>query len=100
MEIIQNKGKSTFTYDKEGFISHVIYRIEGDVFDIRSTFVPDELRGQGIASQLVKAACDYAKKEHLKIKPTCSYARVWLERHPDYDVVEPDEKGDKNSCSI
>ncbi len=100
MDIIQDKGKQVFTYTTEGFTCRVNYTITGDIFDIRSTFVPDQLRGKGIAAQLVKAACDYARKNGLKIKPTCSYADLWLKRHKGYNVVESDEHNDPNSCLI
>lgn len=44
---------------------------------IDHTFVSDELRGQGIAKDLVDAVVNYARQENLKIIPLCSYAE-WL----------------------
>ena len=45
---------------------------------------PPALEGRGIASALTEAAYDYAKANHLKPEGTCSYAAVWLKRHPEY----------------
>lgn len=45
--------------------------------------MPDELGGRGIAGELVQAAVDRAASEGLTLVPRCSYARTWLEEHPD-----------------
>ena len=48
------------------------------------TIVPAAIGGRGIASDLVQHAFDYARAEGLRVAPLCSYAEVWLRRHPDY----------------
>jgi predicted GNAT family acetyltransferase len=40
--------------------------------------------GRGIASALVQAAMDAARAEGWKVVPACSYASVWITRHPEY----------------
>ena len=67
-----------------GFRAFVKFRIADGALDIRSTVVPKEIGGRGIASALVKEAYDYALKQQLKCTAACSYAAVWLERHPEY----------------
>jgi uncharacterized protein len=49
------------------------YTRDGDVLDFHHTFVPDELRGQGIAQKLVEAGFEYVKKNNLKVFPSCPY---------------------------
>ena len=51
------------------------------VFTIDHTFVDDSLRGQGIASQLVRAAVDDINAKGGKVAATCSYAAHWLEKN-------------------
>jgi predicted GNAT family acetyltransferase len=51
---------------------------------ITHTGVPPEVGGRGIASALVQAALDVARAEGWKVVPACSYAAVWMQRHPDY----------------
>lgn len=46
---------------------------------VTSTFVSPSLRGLGIAGILMDQLYQYAKKNHYKIKPICSYAKHWLE---------------------
>ncbi|WP_390407555.1 GNAT family N-acetyltransferase [Lacticaseibacillus jixiensis] len=57
---------------------------------IDRTFVSDELRGQGVAGQLIKAVVDLARQEHKLLEPLCTYARHAFDTHPEYaDVLRP-----------
>ena len=61
------------------------YRRTGDTLDFYQTYVPETLRGQGLAEQLCKAAFEYAKTHQLRVIPTCSYiSGAYLKRHPEY----------------
>ncbi|MBR2673840.1 MAG: N-acetyltransferase [Mogibacterium sp.] len=51
------------------------------VFEIDRTFVDESLRGQGMASKLVRAAVDEIKSRGGKVEATCSYAVKWLEKN-------------------
>ncbi len=76
-----NASPAVLTYTQAG--SHVI-------FD--HTFVPDELRGRGLAAELVRAALNEARQRRWKIVPRCSYVASFIERHPAYaDLVYPEE---------
>jgi predicted GNAT family acetyltransferase len=56
--------------------------------DINHVFVIERLRGQGIASELMKRAYDYIKSKDLKIVAKCPYAIQWFKAHPQYqDIV-------------
>jgi len=41
-------------------------------------------RGRGIAGQLTRAAFEHAKAQGWTVRPECSYAAAWAERHPEY----------------
>ncbi|MCI9272750.1 MAG: N-acetyltransferase [Clostridiales bacterium] len=59
------------------------------VVNINHTFVDDSLRGQGIASKLLKEAAEQIQKSGKKAIPTCSYAVKWFEKNPQYaDILE------------
>ena len=53
------------------------------VYCTNHTFVDDSLRGQGIASALVQAAVEQIHEMGGQVTATCSYARDWLQRHPE-----------------
>lgn len=54
------------------------------VVTIDHTFVDASLRGQGVASKLMRAAMEEIIRRGLLVVPTCSYAVSWLQKHPEY----------------
>jgi predicted GNAT family acetyltransferase len=56
--------------------------------DYRHTFVPDALRGQGIASRLVRFALDYALAARVRVVPSCPFVAAFLDRHPGYESID------------
>ncbi len=57
------------------------YRVYGRVMMLTHTAVPHALRGRGIAAALVQAALDHARERGLKVRPDCSYAEAYMQRH-------------------
>ena len=82
-EIIHQPDQRMFTTEVEGRTAFVQYRLLNGHLDIVHTIVPRPLEGKGIAAALVSAAYDYALKNGLKPKATCSYAVKWMQRHPE-----------------
>jgi predicted GNAT family acetyltransferase len=60
------------------------YRRADDLLIITHTFVPPELRGQGLAEHVVRAALEFARAENLRVVPQCSYVDVFFRRHPEF----------------
>ena len=48
------------------------------------TFVPQEMRGKGIAQKLVDALIADARDQGFKIAPDCSYVASAFKRHPEW----------------
>jgi predicted GNAT family acetyltransferase len=48
--------------------------------DFRGTFTPPELRGRGLAAEVVGAALAWAREGGKRVIPTCWYVRRHLER--------------------
>jgi uncharacterized protein len=59
------------------------YQLDGSTVTFTHTGVPDALRGQGLAAQLVEAGLAWARAEGLHVVPACSYVRVYMQRHPE-----------------
>ena len=51
------------------------------------TEVPKELRGQGLAQELVTTAFQYAKDHHLKVDVVCPVALHILKTHPEFQAL-------------
>lgn len=86
--ITHNNEKQRFEIVVDGVKAYVVYHIEDGKLDIRHTIVPEEIGGRGIASALVKATYDYAIEHNRRCVATCSYAMMWLKRHPEYHGEE------------
>ena len=61
--------------DNEATLS---YHLTDKTVDFSNTFVPTELRGQGIAEKLVRRGLDWAKTEQLNIEASCSYVQKFI----------------------
>lgn len=69
----------------EGHESEVAYAEEGDGSrNFHHTFVPPELRGQGVAEKIVRHALDDTRKQGLRYTASCPFVVAFLERHPEY----------------
>lgn len=44
------------------------------IFEIYHTFVPEALRGTGLAKEIYLEIIRYLDENNLKVRPTCSYA--------------------------
>ncbi|MBN9046308.1 MAG: N-acetyltransferase [Rhizobiales bacterium] len=56
---------------------------------IDHTFVPDALRGKGVAQALARNAVLDARRSGWKIVPRCSFMQAQFSHHPDWsDVLE------------
>lgn len=61
------------------------YGPAGDrVLNFFHTYVPSELRGRGIADELVRHALDDALARGYKVVPSCWFVRVYIDRHAKY----------------
>lgn len=89
----QNGGilaEATFYYKNDGLI------------DIDHTYVDPNMRGQGIAGELMKAVSDYIRKKGVKATASCSYASAWLKKNIDEysDIISEELNDESMSCRI
>jgi phosphoenolpyruvate-protein phosphotransferase (PTS system enzyme I) len=69
-------------------VSFLSYTFEGDSVLFDHTFVPEALRGRGIASKLVRAALNEARQRRWRIVPRCSYVAAFIKRNSEFaDLV-------------
>ena len=83
IHVEHNPQQQCFSAEVDGYKALLEYRkVDEHSIDIHHTYVPNELRGQGVAGVLAQTALDYAKQQQLKVIPSCSYIAVYLKRHP------------------
>ena len=70
-----------FVAEVDGEAGHLTYEIApGQVMLITHTFVPRQLRGRGIAADLVESALAHARERGLEVRPLCSYVIAHMAR--------------------
>jgi hypothetical protein len=79
----RNDAERQYELSVDGHLAMLQYRLVGRRLVLVHTEVPEELEGQGIGGELVRAAIDDAEARQLTVVPLCPFARGWLERHPD-----------------
>lgn len=85
MEFLKQENR-IYVEDEQG---HVIAEVTFPALSeaavcLDHTFVDPVLRGQGVAGMLMQEVVHYAQENNKKIKPVCSYAVSWFEKHSEY----------------
>ncbi|NDV66744.1 GNAT family N-acetyltransferase [Bacteroides sp. 224] len=83
-EIKHFPDEHKFVTEVEGETATVVYKLFDKYLDIIYTYVPTSIGGRGVAAALVEAAYTYAKENGMVPQATCSYAVLWLRRHPEF----------------
>ena len=69
----------------DGKESVLEYGPAGDrTLNLWHTYVPPELRGRGIAEEIVRVALEDIQQKGLKVIPSCWFVRVYIQRHAKY----------------
>lgn len=85
--ITHDTTKHRFETVRDGLTAEIDYiPFEGGI-DMTHTYVPPELEGRGIASELARFALDHARENGLKVIPSCPFIRVYMQRHPEYQSL-------------
>lgn len=88
MEYITEKHRIYLVVDGKE-MAEVTFPERDGVYVINHTYVDDSLRGQGIASELVRRAVEEIERRGGQYKATCSYAQLWLARNRGCELTSP-----------
>lgn len=86
---LEDKGRFyVYVDDKEA--GYIQYKIKPNKNLIANgTLVYDEFRDQHLGTPLFNTLIDFAKKQGVKIFPTCPYVIKMFERHPElHDLLD------------
>ncbi|MBD8495647.1 N-acetyltransferase [Pseudomonas syringae] len=87
--IQHDQKEHRFTVDIDGHLAYLTYMDLGQqTLDFYRTFVPDALRGRGIAAALTEQALAFADAGGYKVIPSCSYVERYMERHQRQSGVQ------------
>lgn len=76
-----------FMRGDKGVSSELTYSLKENVMVIDHTETKREFEGQGLASQLLDKAVDYARNKDYKIDPLCPFAEVKFDENSKYSDV-------------
>jgi predicted GNAT family acetyltransferase len=83
-----NKAQNRFEMDVEGAVAFANYRRAPSTVIITHTETPRNLRGRGIASELVQGALELIRADGSKVVAGCGFVVDYLNKHPEYlDLV-------------
>jgi hypothetical protein len=82
-ELIDDPAHKCLSLQLEGGKVWTAYRRDNDVLALTHVEAEPQLRGSGAAGRFMQAVVEHARENHLKLLPVCSYAVVWLKRHPE-----------------
>jgi uncharacterized protein len=80
--IDHDRGAHRFTTEVDGNRAELDYTLADGVMTITHTRVPPAIGGRGIAAELMEAALSAARASDWTVNPDCSYAKAYLEKHP------------------
>jgi predicted GNAT family acetyltransferase len=83
-DIAHDAAASRFFLLREGHRCELDYALTDGTMTITHTGVPEALGGRGLAGELTRVALEHAKQQGWRVVPRCSYAAVYIQRHPEY----------------
>lgn len=86
-EVLNDNQGSRFVMNVDDNEVYVLYAEDNSTIDLYSTYTPPQLRGQGLAEKVVRAAFEYAKEKNLKVIPSCWYVKKFLEKHSEFNGI-------------
>ncbi len=78
------KEEKRFVIYAEGKEVYVEFDMNDNKMDLDHTYTHPDLRGRGLAAQVVGAALEYAKENNFRVVPTCSYVRSFINKNDEY----------------
>jgi hypothetical protein len=80
--VSHDPGARRFSIEVDGNHAELDYTLGNGVMTITHTRVPPAIGGRGVAAQLMEAALAAARAAGWSVNPACSYAKAYLEKHP------------------
>ena len=82
--VTDNSTRQRFELIEDGKLAFADYRRDGDVLILPHVEADPALRGKGAAGRLMSGMMELVRERGQKVRPICSYAVAWLERHPEH----------------
>jgi len=82
-----NEEENQFELHTKGGIAFVEFIREGEKVYLTHTETPENLRGKGVAAELVKQTLQCARDNGLTVVPSCSYVAKYVNEHTEWNDI-------------
>lgn len=88
MEFFHDKNEILLYNDNKEVVAYVKFpEVMKGIVNVTTTYVSNELQGQGIAGKLMNELIENLKRTNRKAIPTCTYTRNWFSKHSELDYL-------------
>jgi predicted GNAT family acetyltransferase len=88
LQVQHDEENSRFVAEVEGQDCVLDYeRRDEQTLDYTHTFTPEPLRGRGIASDVVRYALEWARRNGQRVVASCPFVQSYVEQHPEFEDV-------------
>ena len=92
VEVTNNPEEHRYEVRADGDLAgYTVYRERPGLIVFVHTEIDQRFEGQGLASQLIRAALEDAKGRELQVLPFCPFVNGYIERHREYVELVPEE---------
>lgn len=83
--ICHDEQAKRFVVEELGHEAYLEYfELPDGSLDFAHTYTPNEIRGRGIATAIIRGALDYARENGKMVVPGCPFVRTYVDRHEKY----------------
>lgn len=87
-EVRDNPQLHRYEFSVDGKTAFSEYRLAPGIITFMHTEVPNEFRGKGIGSQLVRGELEAARARGLKVVALCPFVKAYISEHREFqDLV-------------
>lgn len=87
-DVTHDKQRKRFVVEELGHEAYLeYYELPDGSLDFAHTYTPNEIRGRGIASSIIKRALEYAREQGKQVVPGCPFVQTYVDRHKEYESV-------------
>ena len=91
-DVVAGRAHAAIDGQRAGRLGFRITETEGSpVWTLYTTVVDPEFEGRGVGSALVRDVIERADAAGAIVHPTCWFVAGWLDRHPQYQHLLPDD---------
>ncbi len=83
-KLVDNKEQKRYEYHIDGYRPHIEYRMKNGAIYLTHTRVPAELRGNGIATMLVKDVLKDISEKDIDLVPLCGFVASYIKKNPEW----------------